>query len=75
MSGAAGERATSHLVVHEGTAYGKGELALVRAWTEGYEEVAPRVPAIDGKTWNHPIVVDGVVYLRNAEEMAAYRLP
>ena len=33
------------------------------------------MPAIEGKTWNHPIVVDGVVYLRNAEEMAAYRLP
>jgi hypothetical protein len=29
----------------------------------------------DGKTWNHPIVVDRMVYLRNAEEMAAYRLP
>jgi len=52
----------------------KGELALVRASAEGYEEFA-RMPAIEGKTWNHPIVVDGVVYLRNAEEMAAYRLP
>jgi outer membrane protein assembly factor BamB len=52
----------------------KGELALVRARTEGYEEIA-RMQAIEGKTWNHPIIVDGVVYLRNAEEMAAYRLP
>jgi outer membrane protein assembly factor BamB len=52
----------------------KGELALVRASAAGYEEVA-RMQAIEGKTWNHPIVVDGVVYLRNAEEMAAYRLP
>jgi outer membrane protein assembly factor BamB len=51
----------------------KGELALVRASPAGYEELA-RTPAIEGKTWNHPILVDGVVYLRNAEEMAAYRL-
>jgi outer membrane protein assembly factor BamB len=52
----------------------RGELALVRAWAERFEEVA-RMQALDGKTWNHPIVVDGVVYMRNAEEAAAYRLP
>ena len=52
----------------------QGELALVRASAEGFAEVA-RVQAIAGKTWNHPIVVDGVVYLRNGEEAAAYRLP
>jgi len=52
----------------------KGELALVRASTERFEEVA-RMRVLDGKTWNHPIVVDGVLYVRNAEEAAAYRLP
>jgi outer membrane protein assembly factor BamB len=52
----------------------RGELALVRASAERFEEIA-RMQALDGKTWNHPIVADGVVYLRNAEEAAAYRLP
>jgi len=52
----------------------KGELALVRATAERFEEVA-RMQVLEGKTWNHPIVVDGVAYLRNAEEAAAYRLP
>lgn len=52
----------------------RGELALVRASAEGFEEVAG-MQALEGKTWNHPIVVDGVVYLRNAQEAAAYRLP
>jgi outer membrane protein assembly factor BamB len=51
-----------------------GELALVRASAEKFEELA-RIQAISGKTWNHPIVADGVVYLRNAEEAAAYELP
>jgi outer membrane protein assembly factor BamB len=52
----------------------RGELALVRATPERFEEIA-RMPALRGKTWNHPIVADGVIYLRNAEEAAAYRLP
>jgi outer membrane protein assembly factor BamB len=52
----------------------RGELALVRASAERFEELA-RVQALEGKTWNHPIVADGVVYVRNAQEAAAYRLP
>ncbi|MEO1087226.1 MAG: PQQ-binding-like beta-propeller repeat protein, partial [Acidobacteriota bacterium] len=52
----------------------KGEVALVRADPAGYEEVG-KVPAIDGKTWNHPTLSDGVLYVRNGEEMAALRLP
>jgi len=52
----------------------KGELALVRATAERFEEVA-RIQALDGKTWNHPVVADGVIYVRNSEEAAAYRLP
>ncbi len=52
----------------------KGELALVRAKPERFEEVA-RMQALTGKTWNHPIVADGVVYVRNDQEAAAYRLP
>ena len=50
-----------------------GELVLVRATPDRFEEVA-KVQAIEGKTWNHPIVAGGVAYLRNAEEAAAFRL-
>ena len=56
-----------------GASAGLTEQVLVRASTEGFEEVA-KVPAIRGKTWNHPVLVGGVVYVRNAEEAAAYRL-
>jgi outer membrane protein assembly factor BamB len=52
----------------------RGELALVRASAERFEELV-RLQVLDGKTWNHPVVADGVLYVRNAEEAAAYRLP
>lgn len=51
----------------------KGELALVRASPEGFTELARR-PAIEGKTWNHPVLVDDLLLVRNGQEMAAYRL-
>jgi outer membrane protein assembly factor BamB len=50
-----------------------GDLALVGATPDGYSELA-RVPAINGKSWSHPVLVGDVVLVRNGEEMAAFRL-
>ncbi|MGH1363744.1 MAG: PQQ-binding-like beta-propeller repeat protein [Calditrichia bacterium] len=51
----------------------KGKLALASATPEKWNQLA-EVPAISGKTWNHPVLVDDILLVRNAQEMAAFRL-
>jgi outer membrane protein assembly factor BamB len=61
--------ASGHLIV----AAENGDLALVKASPDAHQEVA-RFKAIDGKTWNHPAIADGRLFVRNADEMAAFDL-
>ena len=61
--------ASGHLIV----VTEQGELALVRADPTAHQEIT-RFPAIEGKTWNHPAMSDGILLIRNIEEMAAFNL-
>ena len=51
----------------------KGEMALVAASPEEFRELA-RLPAIGGKTWNHPVLIGNLLLARNGQEMVAFRL-
>jgi outer membrane protein assembly factor BamB len=51
----------------------KGEAVLVAADPTAPHELG-RFQAIQGKTWNHPVVANGRLYVRNSEEFACYEL-
>ncbi len=61
--------ARGHLIILSGD----GELALVKATPDRYDEVA-RFQAIKGKTWNHPAIADGKIFVRNSQEMASFQV-
>ncbi len=50
-----------------------GELALVKATESSHQELA-KFQSVEGKTWNHPVVVGNRLYVRNAAEAVCYRL-
>jgi outer membrane protein assembly factor BamB len=50
-----------------------GDLVLLEATPEEHRELA-RFSAIEGKTWNHPAVAGGILLVRNAREMSAFRI-
>lgn len=52
----------------------KGELVLLAANPQEHQELFKR-QVLDGKTWNHPVVVRNRLYLRNAGEAACFELP
>jgi len=51
----------------------RGEVSLVKADPEKHTVVS-RFKAIEGKTWNHPVVAHGKLFVRNGEEVACFRL-
>jgi len=51
----------------------EGELALVAARPDQFKELA-RFRAIEGKTWNHLVLVGDTLLVRNGQEMVAFRL-
>jgi outer membrane protein assembly factor BamB len=61
--------AGGHLVISTES----GEVALVKASPDKYEELA-RFQAIEGKTWNVPAIADGRLIVRNTTEMACFRI-
>jgi hypothetical protein len=51
----------------------QGEVIRVAADPQEFREIA-RFKAIEGKTWNHPILAHGRLVVRNGEEMACFEV-
>ncbi len=52
----------------------EGEVALVSARPEKHVELC-KFKALEGKTWNHPVIAHGKLFVRNGEEIACFRIP
>lgn len=61
--------ASGHLVITTE----EGEVVLVKADPSSHQEVA-KFKAIEGRTWNVPMIANGRLFVRNATEMAAYAI-
>ncbi len=51
-----------------------GELVLLRATPKKLVELA-RYQVLDGRTWNHPVLVGDRLYVRNSKEAACFEVP
>jgi outer membrane protein assembly factor BamB len=51
----------------------QGDLALLEASPDKHVALC-QIKAMTGKTWNHPVVAHGKLYVRNAEEAVCYQL-
>ncbi len=50
-----------------------GEVVFVKATPDDHVELG-RFQAIEGKTWNHPAIARGRLFVRNGQEAACYKL-
>jgi outer membrane protein assembly factor BamB len=51
----------------------KGKVVLVAAKSDDLQELGS-FAAIEGKTWNHPVIWQGKLYVRNSQEIACYEV-
>jgi outer membrane protein assembly factor BamB len=55
--------------------YQDGTMALIEATPNGYSEKgAFKLPHVDGPSWSHPVIHDGLLYLRDQDALMCYSL-
>lgn len=70
--------ATGAIIAADGMLYcysEKGELALVKATPEKFDIVSRfKITMGTGQHWAHPVIYDGVLYVRHGESLMAYKI-
>jgi outer membrane protein assembly factor BamB len=55
--------------------YEDGEMALIEAKPDQYKLVSHfRLASVKGKSWPHPVIVDGKLYIRDQDSLLCYEL-
>lgn len=52
----------------------QGQVVLLKADPSAHQEWG-QFQALEGKTWNHPVLIDNRLYVRNGQQAACYQLP
>ncbi len=60
-----------HLLVVEE----KGNVRILKPGTKGHNPVGDSVKALNRKTWNHPVLIDDRLILRNDQKIVCVQLP
>ena len=61
---------SGHLLV----ASEEGEIVLLAADPSGHKELGT-IAALEGRTWNHPVLIGNKLFVRNSQEAACFELP
>lgn len=64
-------KVNDHLLIVEE----KGDVQLLKPDRKGHHPIGDSIPALDRKSWSHPVLIDDRLVVRNDQQIVCLRLP